>query len=1109
MIPYRKNNAPNHADSDAGLWVSRLRGSFLPVIRERGERYAKENRVRLEEASPNRIAGTVKGTIPYEVELFVVDHGHKKDDIKTWCNCPFFRQGFPCKHLWAAIIEADKILKHSEGMGAGPDERGAASAESGQDKGKIDRNWRRFFSPEALDQPGTNALQQASPGDFVPVYTLHVGERELLFSAVERYVKKDGTLGRKRRISFSSASPGSVPAADRILMAVVEDITRETASFMYYGTTSGRYEEVLLRQHDLELLLPLLADTGRCQVSFWKKGVIADPLTRGIPFDAAFRLKAGEKSPDGTVRLQAVFLEPTVDAESGTETFVELDRDSVDCIFNTSPIMFISRGRLFRLRDIPFTWLSRIYPLEYIEVPEDEVPELVKTADSLPVAPDIELPDRLAPAHDGSVEPVPVVVTDFEEGEAHLRLVMDYDGLEINWQDRRDTILDPDRWVRISRQRIQEQHFVSLLSREGFRQEGELFVRDLKNIAQVFGTLEKAGFRIEAENRRQIRSRSATAFSVSSGMDWFDLEGHISFGETIIPLPRAIREFLKGNRTVLLDDGSFGLLPAEWLEEHVPMLEMALPQGKAGNRSGDGENSLRFPSSRALLIDALLEEAENVQVDNDFAALREAMKNFRGIEKIPVPEQFEGTLRPYQQDTLGWFAFLEKMNFGGILADDMGLGKTVQVLAWLSRFVEAYPKGEGASGTHTTLIVVPTSLVFNWKSEAARFVPGMKVLVYGGSDREALYEQITDHHLVITTYGLMRRDIEKLCEIEFKYVILDESQAIKNPASQTARAARLLKAAHRLCLTGTPLENNVGELWSQMEFLNPGILGSRAMFERKFLKPIDRDDKNALETLKTIVKPFILRRTKELVASELPEKMEQTVFCVMPPAQADVYMKLRDHFRTSILSSVEQKGMNRSKIKVLEALLRLRQAANHPSLVGHNDAGSGKLDELMQLVDEAVAGGHKALIFSQFTKMLALIRKGLDDRGITYEYLDGKVAQKLREARVTRFQEDDQVKLFLISLKAGGVGLNLTAADYVFIVDPWWNPAVELQAVDRTHRIGQDKRVFTYRFITTDTVEEKVLALQKQKQEMVTSILSGSSDMLKNLSANDLEVLFS
>jgi superfamily II DNA or RNA helicase len=1107
MIHHTKNISMRDTDltMNSGQWASRLSGSFLPVIKERGERYARESRVLLQEVSNDRIAGTVRGTIAYEVELFVVEEGAEKGAIKSWCNCPFFKQGFPCKHLWAAILEADRILELS-GAAVEKARSGSHVAQSDREEKEIDRNWRRFFSSDVLGQVEADASLDISSGNFMPVYNLHVGERELLFSAVERYVKKDGTLGRKRRISFSSASPGSVPAPDRILMAVVEQITRESGSYMYYGSTANRYEDVVLHQNDLGLLLPLLADTGRCVVHFWKKGVVADPLTRGRPFDAGFRLKAENLSPDQPVRLVPLFLVPSTDPETGAEIETELSREKIDCIFNTTPLMFIAGGKLYQVRDIPFSWISRVYPLEYIEVPEEDIADFVKTADTLPVVPEIELPEKLAPITLDSVEPSPVVVVEFDQGQVSLRLAVEYDGLEIDWQDRRDAILDPDRWVRISRNRVKEQHFVTSLTAEGFRQEGDVFVRGLKNLARVLSTLEENNFRIEAANRKKIHSRSKAAFSVSSGVDWFDLEGHISFGDAIIPLPRAISEFLKGSSTVRLDDGSFGLLPVEWLEKHASMLEMALPAGKAGK----GDAKLRFPSSRALLIDALLEEAENVRVDRDFAALRDAMKDFSGIERQSVPEQFHGTLRPYQQDTLGWFGFLEKMNFGGILADDMGLGKTVQVLAWLARFIQDERQGEGGSSViRTTLIVVPTSLVFNWKSEAARFVPSMKVLVYGGSDREELLDKISDHHLVITTYGLMRRDIEKLREIPFEYVILDESQAIKNPASQTARAARLLRAAHRLCLTGTPLENNVGELWSQMEFLNPGILGSRAAFERKFLKPIDRDDEKALETLKTIVRPFILRRTKELVASELPEKMEQTVFCVMPPAQADIYTKLRDHFRTSILSSVENRGMNRSKIKVLEALLRLRQAANHPALVGHEDVHSGKLDELMQLVDEAVAGGHKALVFSQFTRMLALIRKGLDQRGIVYEYLDGRVPQKMREDRVTRFQEDDRIKLFLISLKAGGVGLNLTAADYVFIVDPWWNPAVELQAVDRTHRIGQDKRVFTYRFITTDTVEEKVLALQKQKQEMVSSILSGSGDMLKKLSAQDLEVLFS
>ena len=470
---------------------------------------------------------------------------------------------------------------------------------------------------------------------------------------------------------------------------------------------------------------------------------------------------------------------------------------------------------------------------------------------------------------------------------------------------------------------------------------------------------------------------------------------------------------------------------------------------------------------------------------------------------LNAPSGFKGILRPYQEDALGWFAFLKKFNFGGILADDMGLGKTIQVLAWLA--------GELENGKERpSLVVSPTSVLFNWQAEAKRFVPDLKILVYVGNKRSGLIIKKMDQtDLVITTYGLVRRDIEILKDLRFNYVILDESQAIKNSNSHIAKAVRLLKARHRLCLTGTPLENNVGELWSQMEFLNPGLLGPRAVFDRRFTKPIAQEDKMARNTLKQMVKAFLLRRTKGAVAKEILEKMEHVILCPMTDGQAEIYSRVRDHYRASILATIERKGLNRSRIKILEGLLRLRQAANHPALIGEDGAGSGKLDKLTTLIKEAVSCGHKALVFSQFTKMLSLIRRSLDNAGIIYEYLDGRTPQARRKDRVRRFQDDKDIKLFLISLKAGGLGLNLTAADYVFLVDPWWNPAVELQAVDRTHRIGQDKKVFTYRFITAETVEEKVLALQKKKREMVSAILYGGQGMLRHLSRKDLDLLFS
>ncbi len=354
----------------------------------------------------------------------------------------------------------------------------------------------------------------------------------------------------------------------------------------------------------------------------------------------------------------------------------------------------------------------------------------------------------------------------------------------------------------------------------------------------------------------------------------------------------------------------------------------------------------------------------------------------------------------------------------------------------------------------------------------------------------------------------MRRDIAVLKDVDFDYVVLDEAQTIKNPSSQIARASRLLKSNYRLALSGTPIENNAGDLWSIFEFLNPGMLGRSSAFRTHIADP---DSKEARQLVSKGLRPFILRRTKRQVAAELPDRLEETIFCDMEDDQRKLYDELRLHYRDSLLGLVQQQGIARSKMHVLEALLRLRQAACHPALLDRGDQQESyaKLDFLIPHLQELVAEGHKALVFSQFTSMLSIVREHLDKTGIVYEYLDGKTRD--RKARVNRFQEDDNCRVFLISLKAGGLGLNLTAADYVFLLDPWWNPAVEAQAIDRAHRVGQNRTVFAYRLICRDTVEEKIAALQKQKRELADAILEGddTSSILKDLSAEDLELLLS
>ncbi|MGE4159814.1 MAG: DEAD/DEAH box helicase, partial [Planctomycetota bacterium] len=487
---------------------------------------------------------------------------------------------------------------------------------------------------------------------------------------------------------------------------------------------------------------------------------------------------------------------------------------------------------------------------------------------------------------------------------------------------------------------------------------------------------------------------------------------------------------------------------------------------------------------------------------------------FQRIEPGKAPATFKGTLRAYQREGLGWMQMLRRFGLGGCLADDMGLGKTVQVLALLENrrlelreIAEQLESGElkDADGKPVkevekgpSLVVVPRSLMFNWRQEISRFAPQLKTLEHFGLSRPKDAKGFKGCDIVLTTYGTLRRDITFLKDIEFDYAILDEAQAVKNAATASSKAVRLIQARHRLALSGTPVENHIGELWNLLEFLNPGMFGS-----------INGIDINApVDVMAKTLRPLILRRTKDQVARDLPAKTEQTLTCELEGEQLKVYEKIRNHYRHTLLARVDRDGMASSQMEVLEALLRLRQVACHPGLVDKevpDDVPCAKLELLIPQLEEVIEGGHKALVFSQFTSFLTYVKEALEKAKIPYVYLDGKTRD--RGAKVDEFQNDPKKRIFLISLKAGGVGLNLTAAEYVFILDPWWNPAVEAQAVDRAHRIGQTKKVFAYRIVAKNTVEERILEMQKDKKELAEAILGGGDGVLKKLSREDLERL--
>ena len=680
------------------------------------------------------------------------------------------------------------------------------------------------------------------------------------------------------------------------------------------------------------------------------------------------------------------------------------------------------------------------------------------------------------------------------------RIWFDYAGILVAADEPAGGAADPDRRILVRRDRQAERDAIAMLPRFGatppkLTDDGDDVGHHVEiprarldaSVAQLAG----AGWTVEVSGRR-YRPAGSVAWNVTSGIDWFELSAAIDFGGVSAELPALLEALAKGSRSLELPDGSLGILPDSLSAQLEPMAALA--------QRHDGR--LRYGRIQMALLDALLAGQPQARVDEAFERIREELARGERPEAQDEPEGFEGTLRHYQREGLGWLAFLERMGLGGCLADDMGLGKTIQVLAMFVR--RKHVLQDGGVAHRPSLVVVPKSLVFNWIEEARRFAPSLRTLNYTGNARLDDAGALSDHDIVLTTYGTLRRDIVTHRETEFDYVVLDEAQSIKNAASQAAKACRLLRARHRLALTGTPVENHIGELWSIFEFLNPGQLGSASRLKR-FLT----GGRTSAEVVARAVRPYLLRRTKAQVLSDLPEKTEQTLFCELGEEQRKAYDELREHYRLELAGRIGRMGIGRSRIAVLEALLRLRQTACHPGLVdpARIDEPAAKLDTLLDQLDEVLDEGHKVLVFSQFTSFLSILRRRLEERSVTYEYLDGKTTD--RQSRVQRFQEDAECRLFLVSLKAGGQGLNLTAADYIYILDPWWNPAVEAQAVDRAHRIGQTRRVFAYRLIARDTVEEKIVALQDRKRELAESIVRADESVIGSLTAEDVELLFS
>jgi superfamily II DNA or RNA helicase len=1064
----------------------------------------------------SRITGTpwaadaiVRGTRPYVVEI----HRDERGALTAACDCPYFHDRFViCKHIWAALLEAERrgyLLGDGDLSDAAtispvdrPDAsdpeyapRAEAARRAGREKAKRPRPWEQFL--EEFSRNLAEAEARPAAARFADAQIVYVIDRAatiagdtLALDLQSRQRKKNGEWGRPKPTAVGSADLGGLPdAIDRQVVPLLLGAgDTHSAGFGYmsqFARASFRLAAPLV-----ERTLPLIAQSGRAFLRVQPppgEQLVQLAWDDGAPW--TFRLEIVHASGDEGFSIDGALIR-------GTE------RLAVRAPWLVLASGYIVHGnRIARLDPRgAFAWLAQLRGSGPMVIPPGATGQLLDVLARSGVDPS-DLPEELqfeivneSPRPSVSVRAARVTPVS-AASNLHATVTFDYGGHVVSPASGATTF-DSVRRLLIRRDVAAERAALQRLAQAGFWRQWDYetarqhFAITTAAFPAAVRELVAEGWRVEAEGRT-FRSVESMRSDVRSGIDWFELHGAIDFGDgQVVALPRLLEAFRHGRATVTLDDGTTGIVPEEWLRSWAGIAGV-------GETAGD---HVRFRMSQVALLDAALEAQPAVRVDERFARVRDELSSLSGIAPLDAAPSFMGQLRDYQRDALGWFTFLRRFGFGGCLADDMGLGKTVMVLAWLDR-LRATKLASAPS-----LVVVPRSVVFNWKEETARFAPKLRVLDFSGPDRSV--DRLDRYDIVLTSYGTLRRDALLLKDVEFEYAILDEAQTIKNATTAAAKAARVIRARHRLALSGTPIENHLGELWSLFEFLNPGLLGTSSAFARH-RGAAAKQDRSAIDVLARGIRPFILRRTKAQVAPELPARTELTMHCDLVGTQRELYDELRQHYRTALLGRIAREGLQKSKMHVLEALLRLRQAACHPGLIDprHNDVPSAKFDALLPQLMEVREEGHKALVFSQFTSLLALLRTRLDAARIPYEYLDGRT--KDRQAPVHRFQTDNHCGVFLISLKAGGLGLNLTAAEYVFLLDPWWNPAVEAQAIDRAHRIGQSRHVFAYRLLATGTVEEKIAELQRNKRDLADAILQADAGLLRNLKQEDLEILLS
>lgn len=755
----------------------------------------------------------------------------------------------------------------------------------------------------------------------------------------------------------------------------------------------------------------------------------------------------------------------------------EIELTSCDFIGKGPPRFFI-KGVQLKIFSTDISWKDLKLAFEGKSRP---LHELIEEAAEDPEAPRVRCEGKISKRH--MIEPLPILVLKDRLG-AFAELNMDYgQGGVVSYHDPH-----LPAQAQIARALSIEEAWEKDLLETDFIKKSvgtSHYYCPLDKVAKSIAFLLEIGWHIlDSKGNKVLLQGQVDLHAEMQGANIL-VKGKVHYGNFEASLQNIVGAFNRRDRFAEIMPGHSALLPSGWEQTGIETLV------EEGEVVSDG---LQMKKHQIGSLAALFETLPTIRLEPDIKLLSERIQSFQGMKVREPGVLFTGALRPYQQEGLNWLSFLYDFGFHGMLADDMGLGKTVQVIAFLSTLQLQQP----------VLIIVPTTLIFNWKRELERFFPSLQAIIHHGSKRTSSVEKLMLSQAIITTYTTLRRDFSLFSQISYDCLILDEAQAIKNAHTQTAQTVQRLDAAFRLSITGTPVENNLMELWSHFQFLMPDLFGDQKGFETELQAGMS--DTRFYRRIKRKIRPFLLRRTKEEVAKDLPEKIEQTVWVEMGEEQRTLYEHFLSGVRCNLLSKVSMDGMSKHRMEVLEAIMRLRQICCHPLLIAEECRESAKLDALIDDLETAIEEKRKVLIYSQFTSMLSLIGKRVKDKGWNSVYLDGQTQN--REKVVFQFQEDPAISFFLISLKAGGVGLNLTAADYVFLYDPWWNHAVEDQAIDRAHRIGRKDTVIAKRYIMVETIEEKMMKLKAAKSALSAELIDDHS-ALSTLSIDDLLFLIS